>query len=151
MENASIWISLAALAVSFFALIHSIFNSSSQRELEIVGERSDLLTRIVELKLEYEQEIRHLSWLVDVAYKLELPNANEMTKIIVSYKEFVSLTQKHYDELRAIPKVTKTKLLEMGHHIDSLRARVKTETERAKELNEFIQKQLERVYKQGHS
>jgi hypothetical protein len=139
MDNPSLWISLAALVVSVGALLHTILRSASQSQLQEVEERADLLTRIVELKLEYEQEVNHLSWLADVAHRLELPDANEITRIAILYKDFVAMTQGHYDELMKIPKASKTTLLNMAHHIDALRVRVKTETARLQLQKERIQ------------
>jgi len=137
--DASIWISLSALIVSILTLIYTIYNGASQSRLKETEERADLLTRLVELKLEYEQEVNHLYWLADIAHRFKLKEANKITRMVVVYKEYVSETQEHYDNLLAMQSPSKSTLLDIGHHIDALRVRVKSETEKLHIIKEQMQ------------
>ena len=143
MDNTSIWISLAALTVSVGTFLHTIFRSVSQSQIEVIEERSDLLTKIVELKLEYEQEVNHLSWLAEVSHRYKLPDSNELTRMVIRYREYILLTQEHYDNLIGMSRPSKAMLADMKHHIDALRVRVGTETKRLEIQKEQIQSILD--------
>ena len=140
MDNLSNWISLAALVISVSAFLHTWTRSVTESRLDRAQARSDLLTRIVELKLEYEQEVNHLIYLADLAARNGMEDAIELMALAEKYREFVAKTQKHYDGLFNDKTCSKKELIEMGHHIDALRARVNTENSRIRERTRKIER-----------
>jgi len=124
------------------AFSYSLKRGISESRLKRAQLRSELLTKIIELKFEYEKEVNHLYELADLAHRNNKYDVNEFVELAQIYKKFVAMSQGHYDKLMKNKTMRKTRLLEMEHHIDSLHARVKVETARIKDkindLEKFI-------------
>ncbi len=146
MDKLSNWISFAALIVSISTFCYSLKRGISGSKLERTQLRSDLLTKIIKLKLEYEQEVNHLYYLADLAHRNNKSEAQEFIELAQKYKKFVTMTQGRYDKLMEKKTISKTKLVEMEHYIDSLRARVKVESERVKDKINGLEKSIIKNY-----
>lgn len=141
--NISIAISLLALLISIGTLVHTLYRGVTQSQLELSKARADLLTQLVELKLEYEQEVREFTRLLDMAKGAGLNEADDLQRIVNGFKGFIISTQGHYDALMAAPKIPRNSLEDLRHRVEALRARVKSETSQLHERTARLQQQLE--------
>ncbi len=137
MKDINTWISVSALIISLAAFIHTLTRGISESKLIAAQLRSDLLTRIVKLKLEYEQEINHFYYLLELAKRNDMPQVSDILKLIETYQEYVENTQEHYNSLFQDKSYSSKLLVDIGHHIDALRAKVEYET---KDLQEQVNK-----------
>ena len=140
MSDSNTWISISALVISVIAFIHTFTRSISQSKLEAAQLRSDLLTRIIKLKLEYEQEINHLYYLSEIAQRNNMAESKEIFNLIKIYQGYVKSTQEHYNGIFKQKTNDSKFIVDIGHHIDSLRAKVESETRNLQEQRNKVEK-----------
>ena len=83
MEEYSLWLSVSAIIVSIAAFIHTIFRGIKESKINATKLRTDLLTKITMLTLEYEQEVNHLINLTDVALRNNMPEEQEFLELVI--------------------------------------------------------------------
>ena len=136
MKDLNTIISIFAIIISVFALIHTYTRGRWETQLKIAQLRSDLLTRIMKLESEYADTIRKYRYLLDIAERDSLPIVSDISKLINNYKGYLKLTQGYYSDF--LNKEYSAKfIVDVSHHIDTMRVTVEVET---RQLQEKVEK-----------
>jgi sensor domain CHASE-containing protein len=130
-------IALLALIVSVVSLALSFLASGRDRYLKNAQLRTELLTKISSLRIEYERLLheveRSLKHMEYATPELQARFESQRNHV----REFLSLTDEHYRRLmEAKDNVLKPETLEkMGHHVEALMLRTDRDREKYEDLN----------------
>lgn len=134
------WIAIAALLVSAVSLFLSLVVFRRNNSLRNTQIRTELLTKTVSLKIEYENLLTE----INRAFKYAKLASDDLKKEFETernhVKEFLSLTEDHYKDFVdwEEKKFSSETLEKMRHHIESLILRTKKDKETYHALNEKL-------------
>lgn len=140
MNEYSLIISISAIVISGLTFLHTVFTAATKRKLDLIVTKTELLTDIVNLRLEYEQELNNLKWLKELAVKINNERADLVDNEIETYESYIKKTREHYESLLKTKYPTAEALLNMAHHVESLKAQIKAENFSLLEIKEKIEK-----------
>ena len=134
------WIATTALLVSAISLVLSYVVFRRDNTLRNTQIRTELLTKTVSLKFEYEKLLKEINRALKYANHASADLRNDLETERNHVKEFLALTETHYKDLVDWDrkKFSSESLEKMRHHIESLLMRTKQDKANYHSLNEEL-------------
>jgi hypothetical protein len=125
----NLYISLSALIVSLINTIYILLRNRNLSRLEITQEKMSLLTNIIQLNIEFQEQERLSLRLKKIISFYDLTQQDELiSKELIELRKNICLTQEHYNELIKLNSFSKADWLEIKHRIEIMRLEVRKQT-----------------------
>lgn len=110
----------AALTLAILSLVYSLYTGRHNRELTKSTLKSNLLTKIVELQIHYQNRINEIKKLIYVA-EIEMQDKfDEFNQWLKKAEEYNKKAQGYYNAIQSSKSLNSAELENIRHHIEAL-------------------------------